>query len=32
VRLSYDVGSAQAAIRAVAELPEFLAERLGQGR
>jgi diadenosine tetraphosphatase ApaH/serine/threonine PP2A family protein phosphatase len=32
VRLSYDVGSAQAAIRAVAELPEFLAERLVQGR
>ncbi len=32
VRLEYDVATAQEEIRAVPELPEFLAERLGKGR
>jgi diadenosine tetraphosphatase ApaH/serine/threonine PP2A family protein phosphatase len=32
VRLEYDVGGAQARIRAVSELPTYLADRLGTGR
>lgn len=32
VRLEYDVAAVQEEIRAVSELPEFLAERLGKGR
>jgi predicted phosphodiesterase len=32
VRLEYDVAQAQADIRSVAELPEYLATRLGEGR
>jgi diadenosine tetraphosphatase ApaH/serine/threonine PP2A family protein phosphatase len=32
VRLEYDVAGAQAAIRALPELPDYLAERLAEGR
>ncbi len=32
VRLEYDIASAQAAIRAQTELPEYLAQRLAQGQ
>ena len=32
IRLPYDVEEAQAAIRAVAELPDYLADRLALGR
>ena len=32
VRLEYDVEAAQAAIRSVSALPEYLADRLGKGR
>lgn len=32
VRLDYDIATAQAAIRSVPELPDYLAERLEQGR
>jgi diadenosine tetraphosphatase ApaH/serine/threonine PP2A family protein phosphatase len=32
VRLAYDVAAAQAAIRAVPELPDYLADRLSDGR